>query len=88
MPAFDEIEPSHHIEWRAWLRDFTEEQVRQCILKPDRIVKTNQKGDHGGLIRVFRKSFAGRTREVVAETHKNTCYLITAYWPDDNLRSR
>jgi hypothetical protein len=33
-----------------------------------------------GLIWYFRKSFEGRTLQIVAEVHENRCYGIAGYW--------
>jgi hypothetical protein len=51
-----------------------------CIQNPDHIEKTEGRGQRGGFIWYFRKSFDGRTLQIVAEVHENRCYGITGYW--------
>jgi hypothetical protein len=80
MPPFDSIELSRHVLLRGEQRGYTEEQARTCIENPDHIEKTQGRGLMGGFIWYFRKSFEGRTLQIVADVHKNTCYAITAYW--------
>jgi len=80
MPPFDSIELSGHVPIRGEQRGYTVEQARTCIQNPDHIEKTQGRGLSGGLIWYFRKSFEGRTLQIVAEVHENRCYGIAGYW--------
>jgi len=80
MPPFDAIDLSSHVPHRGMQRGYTEQQARACIENCDHIEKTQGRGKKGGLIWKFRKSFKGKTLQIVAEVHKNTCYAITGYW--------
>jgi hypothetical protein len=80
MPPFDSIELSGHILVQGKKRGYTEQQVRDCLESPEHIDKSQDKGRAGGFIRKFRKSFNGRTLQIVAEVYQNTCYAITGYW--------
>jgi hypothetical protein len=80
MPPFDSIELSGHVPIRGEQRGYTVEQARTCIQNPDHIERTQGRGLSGGLIRYFRKSFEGRTLQIVAEVHENRCYGIAGYW--------
>jgi hypothetical protein len=79
MP-FDAIELSEQVLIRGRQRGYTAEQARACIESPDRIDKTQGRDQRGGFIWYFRKSFEGRTLQIVAEVHENRCYAITGYW--------
>ncbi|MBV9299953.1 MAG: DUF4258 domain-containing protein [Verrucomicrobia bacterium] len=83
MPPFDAIDFARHIQDRGRQRRYNEAQARECIENPDRIIKTAQRGQRGGLIWKFRKSFGGRTLQIVAEIYQNRCYVITGYWLND-----
>jgi len=76
VPPFDKIEPSDHVSARGSLRGFTDSQVIECVEKPDHIDKTHGKGELGGFIWKFTKSFDGRELTVVAEVYKNQCYPV------------
>jgi hypothetical protein len=80
VPEFDSIELSSHVPERGKQRGYSNKQAIACIVKPDRIDKTQGRGQLGGFIWKFRKSFKTRTLLIVAEVHKNKCYAITGYW--------
>src|SRR5271165_4650439 len=80
MPPFDSIKLSDHLLIRGRQRGYTAEQARACIERYDRNDCEGGRGKRGGFIWYFRKSFEGRTLQIVAEVHENRCYGITGYW--------
>jgi hypothetical protein len=80
MPPFDAIEFADHLPRRGWQRKYSEAQAQKCIENPDRIIKSSDKGNRGGFIWKFQKSYGGKTLQIVAEVYKNRCYAITGYW--------
>lgn len=74
-----------HLEKRARERKFTIEQASLAISKPGSILKTPpRKGNHGGFIWLFFRRFESKILVVVAEVKKNECWIITAYWEEQD----
>ena len=55
------------------------EQAETCVRSPDK-KRRQGKGEEGGFIEVFQKTFEARTLFIVAEVKGDACSLITGYW--------
>ena len=76
-----EIHDTSHVEKRARERGFTVEQAMLTINDPGSILKTPpRRGNHGGMLWLFFRSFQGKLLVVVAEIKLNDCWIITGYW--------
>jgi hypothetical protein len=70
-----------HLSARAAERSFSVEQAIETVKAPSSVVKNpHKKGNHGGLIRLFFRSYGSRVLVVVAEVRKHECWIITGYW--------
>ena len=78
-----EFHDTAHIEKRARERGFTVEQAMLTINEPASVLKTpHRKGNHGGFIWLFFRTFESRILVVVAEVKANECWVITGYWEE------
>ena len=74
-----------HVEKRAHERGFTLDQIILTINEPGSILKVPpRRGNHGGMIWLFFRSFGPRILVAVAETKNDECWLITGYWTERN----
>ena len=70
-----------HVEKRTKERGFTFEQAIETVNEPTSILKVPpRRGNHGGMIWLFNRDFAGRVLIIVAETKNHECWIITGYW--------
>ena len=76
-----EFRDTSHVEKRARERGFTIEQAMLTIDEPDSILKTPpRRGNHGGMLWLFFRTFGSKTLVVVAEVKSHECWIITGYW--------
>jgi hypothetical protein len=76
-----EIHDTSHVEKRARERGFTVEQAVLTVNDPGSILKTPpRRGNHGGMLWLFFRTFDSRLLVVVAEIKLNDCWIITGYW--------
>ncbi|HEY5744048.1 MAG TPA: DUF4258 domain-containing protein [Terrimicrobiaceae bacterium] len=76
-----EFHETSHLFARAAERGFSVEQAIETVKAPSSVVKNPlNKGNHGGLIRLFFRSYGGKVLVVVAEVRKHECWIITGYW--------
>jgi hypothetical protein len=69
VAPFDKYHHSDHVSVRGALRGYTDLQVRDCVENPDRIDKSQKKGNLGGFIWKFHKFFDGKQLTIVAEVY-------------------
>jgi hypothetical protein len=73
-----------HLSARAAERGLSVEQAMETVKAPSSVVKNpRNKGNHGGLIRLFFRSYGSKVLVVVAEVRKHECWIITGYWATD-----
>ncbi len=76
-----EFHDTTHVEKRAKERGFTLQQAIEAINEPAGILKTPpRRGNQGGMIWLFFRTFDGRVLTIVAEIKNHECWIITGYW--------
>jgi len=68
-----------HVLRRVDMRNLSLENVKNVVNYPDKEIKVNRPGRHGGKVRTFEKTVDGITLKVVAEIKGSDCWLMTAY---------
>ncbi len=68
-----------HVVRRVDTRNLSIENVKNVVTYPDKEMKINRPGRHGGKVRAFEKTVDGVTLKVVAEIKGSECWLMTAY---------
>jgi hypothetical protein len=61
------------------MRNLSIENVKNVVTYPEKEMKINRPGRHGGKVRAFEKTVDGVTLKVVAEIKGSECWLMTAY---------
>jgi hypothetical protein len=83
-----ETMPSKHITiWtdtrhglhRRLERQISEKSIWETVLNPDS-QQLQRRGGHGGNVWKFEKQYGTRRLRVIAELHKETCYILTSFW--------
>ncbi len=76
-----EFHETSHLFARAAARGFTVEQAIGAVKAPSSVMRNPQnKGNHGGLIRLFFRAYGDKVLVVVAEIKGHECWIITGYW--------
>ena len=73
-----EFHETSHLFARAAARGFTVEQAIGAVKAPLSVMRNPQnKGNHGGLIRLFFRAYGDKVLVVVAEIKRHECWIIT-----------
>ncbi len=70
---------TRHFDLRRAQRGFSLDSVKN-VIKYGIEGKRLRRGTHGGIVKIFKKTAAGRTLVAVGEIRNNDCWLITAYY--------
>ncbi len=74
---------SHFIR-RCKERRLSQNEAEFAVDNPDRKIQ-QYSGKNNGIVFKYFKKYGSKTLIVVAETYKNECWLLTAYYDDSSI---
>lgn len=80
MPDF-RFHTTKHEALRVSERDLSTENMKNVVRYPDS-EQLLRRGNHGGMVKKFRKTVDGKTLVVVAEIKGKDCWLLTGFFAD------